>query len=215
MDADIKQVTYSNFIIFIKNSHWALILTFGIKAVHHRLNNVQFGLDGEVYKVCVNQNVVWWAKLSVVLKKEARWVLSPAQKSKKWNQIHDQTLFNDPMRISVSWLTYTSLSFSCEGSFFFFSFALARSVSFLQNKRWVVAAFYVGSGWSNESHGSKAETQKALPKLTFFGPWDWSFFSSLHISSFSASPALMKPKIDHNQHLTAETSTVLISNFSK
>lgn len=155
MDADIKQVTYSNFIIFIKNSHWTLILTFGIKAVHHRLNNVQFGLDGEVYKVCVNQNVVWWAKLSVVLKKEARWVLSPAQKSKKWNQIHDQTLFNDPMRISVSWLTYTSLSFSCEGSFFFFSFALARSVSFLQNKRWVVAAFYVGSGWSNESHGSK------------------------------------------------------------
>lgn len=155
LDADIKQVTYSNFIIFIKNSHWTLILTFGIKAVHHRLNNVQFGLDGEVYKVCVNQNVVWWAKLSVVLKKEARWVLSPAQKSKKWNQIHDQTLFNDPMRISVSWLTYTSLSFSCEGSFFFFSFALARSVSFLQNKRWVVAAFYVGSEWSNESHGSK------------------------------------------------------------
>lgn len=155
MDADIKQVTYSNFIIFIKNSHWALILTFGIKAVHHRLNNVQFGLDGEVYKVCVNQNVVWWAKLSVVLKKEARWVLSPAQKSKKLNQIHDQTLFNEPMRISVSWLTYTSLSFSCEGSFFFFSFALALSVSFLQNKRWVVAAFYVGSGWSNKSHGSK------------------------------------------------------------
>ena len=38
---------------------------------------------------------------------------------------------------SVVWLTYTSRSLSSEGSFFFFSFALARSFSFLQNKQLV------------------------------------------------------------------------------
>lgn len=47
------------------------MLTFGIKAIHHRLNNVEFGLDGKIYEVGINKNVVWWAKLSVVLEKQA------------------------------------------------------------------------------------------------------------------------------------------------
>lgn len=46
-------------------------LTFCIEAVHHRLNDVQFGLDGEVDEICVDKNVVWWTKLSVVLEEQA------------------------------------------------------------------------------------------------------------------------------------------------
>lgn len=47
------------------------ILTFCIQTIHHRLNNVQFGLDREIDKVGVNQDVVWWSKLSIVLEEQA------------------------------------------------------------------------------------------------------------------------------------------------
>lgn len=33
---------------------FAIVLTFGVEAIHHRLNNVQFGLDREVDKIGVN-----------------------------------------------------------------------------------------------------------------------------------------------------------------
>lgn len=47
------------------------LLTFCIQTIHHRLNNVQFGLDREIDKVGVNQDVVWWSKLSIVLEEQA------------------------------------------------------------------------------------------------------------------------------------------------
>lgn len=31
-----------------------VILTFGVQTIHHRLNNVQFGLDREVDEIGVN-----------------------------------------------------------------------------------------------------------------------------------------------------------------
>lgn len=46
-----------------------ILLTFCIQTIHHRLNNVQFGLDRKIDKVGVNQDMVWWSKLSIVLEK--------------------------------------------------------------------------------------------------------------------------------------------------
>ena len=41
-------------IILINTSYWKMVFTFGIQTIHHRLNNVQFGLDGEVDEIGVN-----------------------------------------------------------------------------------------------------------------------------------------------------------------
>ncbi len=58
-------------IILINTYHLAKVLTFCIQAIHHRLNDVQLGLDGEVDEIGVDQNVVWWAELSIVLEEQA------------------------------------------------------------------------------------------------------------------------------------------------
>ena len=42
----------------------------GIESVHHILDDVHLVLDGEVDKVCVNQDVEGGSKLSVVLEEE-------------------------------------------------------------------------------------------------------------------------------------------------
>jgi len=54
----------------IINIYDLTVLTFCIQAVHHRLNYVQFGLDGEVDEIGVYQNVVRWTKLSIVLEEQ-------------------------------------------------------------------------------------------------------------------------------------------------
>lgn len=48
-----------------------ILLTFCIQTIHHRLNNVQFGLDREIDKIGVNQDVIRWSELSIVLEKQA------------------------------------------------------------------------------------------------------------------------------------------------
>lgn len=68
--------------------HLAIVLTFCIQAIHHRLNNVQFGFDGKIDEIGVDYNVVWWTKLRVVLEEQAGWVLCPAQKV-KINQVKE------------------------------------------------------------------------------------------------------------------------------
>ena len=45
--------------------------TFSIEAIHHGLNYVQLILNGEVYKVGVDQDVVWGTKLAVVAEEES------------------------------------------------------------------------------------------------------------------------------------------------
>lgn len=51
--------------------------------------------------------------------------------AKKKDEIKEPSTTTHPLMQAVMCPTYTSLSLSSEGSFFFFSFALARSFSFL------------------------------------------------------------------------------------
>lgn len=45
---------------------------FGVQAVHHVLDDVQFIFDAVVHEIRVDQNVVWWTQLGVVLEEEGR-----------------------------------------------------------------------------------------------------------------------------------------------
>jgi hypothetical protein len=46
-------------------------LTFSIEAVHHVLYDIQFILYRKVDKICINEDVVWWSQLCIVLKEES------------------------------------------------------------------------------------------------------------------------------------------------
>jgi hypothetical protein len=46
-------------------------LTFSIEAVHHVLYDIQFILYGKVDKIGINEDVVRWPQLCVVLKEES------------------------------------------------------------------------------------------------------------------------------------------------
>lgn len=49
-----------------------LVLTLSIKTVHHALYDIQFVLEGEVDEVGIQEDVVWWTELRVVLEKQGR-----------------------------------------------------------------------------------------------------------------------------------------------
>lgn len=46
------------------------MLTFCVKTVHHALHDIQLVLNGEVDEVGVNENVVRWSQLCVILEEQ-------------------------------------------------------------------------------------------------------------------------------------------------
>lgn len=46
------------------------LLTLSIEAVHHILYDIQFILYRKVDKIGVNEDMVWWSQLCIVLKEE-------------------------------------------------------------------------------------------------------------------------------------------------
>ena len=61
------------------------LLTFCIETVHHALHNVQLVLNGEVDEVGVNQNVVGWSQLCVILEEQGRGNLRTV--GDKWSDV--------------------------------------------------------------------------------------------------------------------------------
>lgn len=123
------------------------ILTFGVQAVHHWLNYVEFSLDGEVDEIGVDKDMIRGTKLSVVLEEQTWWILWPAGRKgmcehtvRRYQRIINHVFTIYWISVKNYWYiyicllrcTYTSFSFISEGSFFFFASTLVRSFSFLK-----------------------------------------------------------------------------------
>ena len=58
------------------------VLTFSIETVHHSLHDIYFVLDGEVDEVGIDEDVVGWTEIGVVLEEQRRRGLRSEKRAK-------------------------------------------------------------------------------------------------------------------------------------